>query len=63
MAERAFYLTVIFITVFIFLFIYNLIRCYNRSPSNDRPIESKGYSRELQNTSAVEDDALDLNIV
>jgi hypothetical protein len=63
MALNAFYLTVIFLTVFIILFIYNVIRCYTRSPPNEKPVDSRGYSRELQHhTTAVEDDAvLDLS--
>ncbi len=64
MAKKAFYITVSFLTVFILLFIYNLIRCYTKGPQIERPVDSRGYSRELQNSTAVEDDAvLDLSAV
>ena len=44
------------------MFIYNLIKCYLRSPAYEKPEELKNYSKELQNISAVEDDAvLDLS--
>jgi hypothetical protein len=58
MAKKAFYITVTFLSIFIILFVYNLIRCYTRSPPADKPIDSRGYSRELQNTTAIEDDAV-----
>lgn len=62
MAKRAFYITVSFLTIFILLFVYNLIRCYTRSPQVEKH-DSRGYSRELQSNSAVEDDAvLDLSV-
>jgi hypothetical protein len=61
MAEKAFYLTVMFLTIFIILFIYNLIKCYSRAQPIEKPVDTRGYSRELQNT-AIEDDAvLDLS--
>lgn len=44
------------------MFIYNLIKCYVRSPTEEIPEGLKNYSKELQNITAVEDDAvLDLS--
>ena len=62
MAKKAFYVTVIFLSIFIILFVYNLIRCYTRSPQVDRPVDSKGYSRELQQTAVEDDSVLDLSV-
>ena len=63
LARNAFYLTIIFLTVFVCLFIYNIIRCYTRSivlnPS-DRPPQKNFYSKDLQNITNPEDTTLDI---
>jgi len=61
MAEKAFYITVFFLTIFIVLFIYNLIKCYTRVPVNEKPINVREYSKELQNTAIEDDTVLDLS--
>ena len=60
MVKKAFYITVIFLSIFIILFVYNLIRCYTRSPQEERTVDTKGYSRELQQTAFEDDAVLDL---
>lgn len=56
---NAFVLTTICLTIFIILFIYNIIRCYTRSPAvTDKNTDVKSYSRELQTSSAVDDDSI-----
>jgi len=62
LAQNAFYLTIIFLSIFVCLFIYNIVRCYTRSSNNppERPAEQKNYSRELQHSTNPEDTTLDL---
>ena len=61
MAQKAFYLTVMFLTIFIILFLYNVIKCYVKAPPNAAQVDHRGYSRELQNTAIEDDTVLDLS--
>ena len=62
LARNAFYLTIIFLTIFVCLFIYNIIRCYTRSITNpsERP-NQHGYSKDLSHPPNPEDTTLDLS--
>ena len=58
LAKNAFLFVLMILVIFIFAFIYNLIKCYSKSESN-RPSKEDNYSRELQHSSA-DDTVLDL---
>jgi thiol:disulfide interchange protein len=58
-AKKAFIVTLIILVAFIIGFIYNLIKCYSKSPSQTRrELEDNYYSRELQMTSTIQDDSV-----
>jgi len=59
-AKYAFLLILCFLVVFLLLFIYNLLKCYYKSPNNQgrREYENESYSRELGHIN--DDSVLDL---
>ncbi len=59
MAYTAYFVTAIFLSLFMVLLIYNLIRCYTRTPL-EKNGDLKNYSKELQ-TISDEDAILDLS--
>lgn len=58
LAKNAFLFVLMILVIFIFAFIYNLIKCYSKSESS-KPTKEDHYSRELQHSS-VDDTVLDL---
>jgi len=62
LARNAFYLTIIFLSIFVCLFIYNIVRCYTRSTvsPSERSSQQGQYSKDLQHSTNPEDTTLDL---
>jgi hypothetical protein len=58
LAKNAFLFILMILVIFIFAFIYNLIKCYSK-PEPTKQLKEDNYSRELHNTS-VDDTVLDL---
>lgn len=62
LALYAFYIILVFLSVFLFLFIYNLLKCYYKNPrERESRTELQTYSRELGNMNINDDTVLDLS--
>lgn len=55
-AKNWIYIFTVCIFISLIVFIYNVIKCYNKNQIVQRPNDTKTYSKELQNLSATDDD-------